>query len=291
MKKGAVLAGVCLPALILLAGCRGKNNLRIAGGGMVKNAALVTENTESALAVELPLITDRELRDVEVTDTHLSGEGALRFDYKGMTEGGRYKGYYYYFMHFSALVSREEKTDLKVESIDLLADGESVKYRPDTLTFMNSEAYFGEEVCAVGDALLYEEAPVLLKGTIPDDPDHPDYFSLEVNRDCTLREFCSIGILDLVNVEIQVNGVPQPLDDSGISLHEGDDVAVFYNLAYTGGSGPDTMVKTSWYMRYEEKDGRVFVLEEPQGFMVFNVKDDSFVKAYIDRLKEPEPAA
>ena len=140
MKKGAVLAGVCLPALILLAGCRGKNNLRIAGGGMVKNAALVTENTESALAVELPLITDRELRDVEVTDTHLSGEGALRFDYKGMTEGGRYKGYYYYFMHFSALVSREEKTDLKVESIDLLADGESVKYRPDTLTFMNSEA-------------------------------------------------------------------------------------------------------------------------------------------------------
>lgn len=290
MRKKTVIFIVSV--MLALCGCSPDKTVP-AGGGMVKNMTLAAENTDGPLAYEIPLISRRKLRKVTYDDCRMSGTGSIEITCDGMSGGKVWKGYYYYFLHFRVSVPQDEPVNVRVETLELTADGKKIHYMPDVLTFCNTRAYFESEdpPCAVGDALLYEDAPALLMGELPDDPHNPEFFSLEVNRDCIIRDFRCPGLLEISNAEILRNGDTVPLGEEGIALKAGDRVEIFFNLAYAEGVSDASLVKTSWYLLYEEADGKQYILEEPQGFMVFNIRDDRFVRNYIDQLIEPEPVS
>ena len=83
------------------------------------------------------------------------------------------------------------------------------------------------------------------------------------------------------NLEIYVNNKKVSLE-KGIQVYKGDEVKISFNLSYKDNASAESLLKTTRYITYANKNGEECVFADAQGFMVINYIDDAFIKQYID---------
>ncbi len=270
----------------------------IFGGGMVRNTTLYSGKEEMELSFELPVISRKELKEIKVDHYRITGEGDYRITQGETTAGDVYQGWYYYYIHLMIALDNDPPASFSIDSMDVTIDGKAYSYTPGCMKFYNIPGFYHEEIPDDSGILLYKDTPEVILSTIPSDKAHPVSISLEVNEDCTITGFEALDFVEITNVKWKVNGTlisPQegltPQEDqekftsqeSRISLKKGDEVEVSFNLAYQDGYSDSDLIKTSRIFRYEDSEGKQYVLNEPHGFLLIGFENDRMIHNYIDR--------
>ena len=253
------------------------------GGGMVYNSTLLTDE-KLFCSYELPVISPRKLNNIRIVQANVSGEGTYEIITDDVSSGNVYKGWYYYYLHFRVSVSQQTPADFSIDSFDLDIDGEPYVYTPAKMVFYNTEGFFGEKISDEGKALLYLDAPEALQNTIHDDPSDPVTFVMEVNEDCTLRDFCALDFLDVSDISYFVNEEEVFTEKGGLSLKKGDELEISFCLNYQEGLSDSDLIKTSRIISYETLDGTSWLVNDPQGFLIIGFEEDRMIHNYIDKV-------
>ena len=177
------------------------------GGGMVRNATLLSGGMDEVFSYELPVISPKELKSIEPEQIHVSGEGNYSVEWDNVSSGGVYKGWYYYYIHLKVCADQEKAAAFFVDSIDLQIDGAAYRYTPECLAFYNPKGLYGKEMPDDQGALLYIDSPEVILPSIPSDPNHPLIITLEVNDDCTLTDFTALDFLEIQLIDCKINRV------------------------------------------------------------------------------------
>ncbi len=264
------------------------------GGGMVCNAALLSEETDlsapeafSFFSYELPLISDHEIKDLTVSDIHVSGEGSKEDGYlirpDGYTFGDVYQGWYYYYIHLKAAMTQDHPISLTVDSVDLMIDRLPYTYVPYDMRFFNTRGMYGEYYTDDADILFYHEPPAMIYSHIPDDPDNPAQLILEAGEDCTIKTIEVPDFLDITDLSWKINGEEAAFQGSSLPVKKGDIIELTFLLSYREGFSDENLIKTSRILFCEDKEGKPFLFNEPQGFSIIGFENDEMIHNYIDR--------
>lgn len=260
-----------------------KEDPELYGGGMVYNATLFPGDAEEEFSYELPVLSQKELKEIKIENYSVSGEGDYRITQEETTAGNVYRGWYYYYLHLKVSASPDHPADFSIDSLDLTVDGEPFSYTPGSMRFYNPAGLYGKDIPDDGGILLYKEAPEAILSEIPSDPSHPVRILLEVNEDCTISGFDALDFLEIQTVSRKINNVPVSGEDYPLSLKKGDELEISFCLKYKEGFSDSDLIKASRIIRYQDGQGREYLLNEPQGFLLIGFENDRMIRNYIDR--------
>lgn len=259
------------------------NETDLFGGGMVCNATLLSGGIDEVYSYELPVLSPKELKSIELEEIHTSGEGNYKVLWDHVSTGGIYKGWYYYYIHLKVGADQSSRASFQVDSLDLMIDGVSYQYSPRSFVFYNTKGLFDQDLSDESGILLYLDSPEVILSAIPSDPQNPVRISLEVNEDCVLEDFLALDFLNITNLTFRVNDIQQEKSDTkGLSLQKGDALEISFNLEYQEGFSGADLIKTSRILKYRS-NGKEYLLNEPQGFALIEFEDDQMIHQYIDQ--------
>lgn len=261
-------------------GCTKSDDLEVFGGEIVKNNVMYVSS--SPLAYELPVISNKKIEDFEIEEFIVNGEGEYQIEYEEITGGNQYKNYYYYFVHILVDVSSETAADFSIDSVDMIVNGSHVNYEMKDMKFTNTKSKFSNYKTEEND-LVYSSDITFMYQTIPNET--TQNISIETQSDCMINDFGVLDYLNIDNLDISVNGKKKDLKE-GIQVVKGDEVSVSFTLSYKDNANEESLLKTTRYFSYLNKDGEKCLFIEPQGFIIVNYIDDTFIKQYIDKKTE-----
>ena len=280
MKKKSGIIGLIFVLLLLTfsSGCTNSRKMEIYGGDIVKIHVMHVSSLNSALSYELPVISTVEIDDFKIDQYYVNGEGDYTIEYENITGGNKYRDFYYYFVHILVDVSDDTPADFSIESVDMFINGEIVNYKIDDMRFTNTKAQYNNWKDDEDD-FVYSSDLTFLYQTIPDET--TQYIYLEAQSDCVIKDFGALDYLNIENLEIYVNNKKVSLGKD-IQVYKGDEVKISFNLSYKDNASAESLLKTTRYITYANKNGEECVFADAQGFMVINYIDDTFIKQYID---------
>jgi len=253
-----------------------EGKLEVYGGEIVKNNTL--NYSESYLSYELPVISNKKIKDFKINEYIISGNGSCDIKFKDLTEGEKYKDWYYYFANIEVRIDCDVKTNISVDSIDMSINGSSINYEVADLNFSNTKAVLGNDIDVEKRSFVYDMEKVYLYQYIPE---NKQTIALDIQEDCTITGFKIIDFVDIENLVTKVNDTEKNLDE-GIVVKKGDKVTFEYNLKYKENVSKNNLIKTTSYITYLEENNKDCAFIDEQGIMIINYMNDQFIKDYID---------